>query len=263
MTVSLPMYAIHRADVERFWLKLRLLLSRRGLHDLPRRLSWPENLAEHWRQPEMLISQTCGYPLTSRLPDAAVIGAFHYDAPGCSGFYYRSLLITRAGDARQTLADYRGGVAACNSADSHSGYHILRYEVAKLAPENGFFRAVTFTGSHEQSLYALRAGKADIAAVDNVTYALLKRHKPTALDGVRIIGATTAAPGLPLITAPGVSAELMAALCGALEDIIDSPGGRSSCDALLITGFSRVTRADYDVITKMSDYAKRQGIAAL
>jgi hypothetical protein len=55
-----------------------------------------------------------------------VVGCFHYAAPGCEGFHYRSFLVVREEDRHLTLADFRGRRAVCNSADSQSGYNALR-----------------------------------------------------------------------------------------------------------------------------------------
>jgi hypothetical protein len=57
---------------------------------------WPqEALLSHWRSDALLLSQTCGFPLVTQLPDVQTVGCFHYSAPGCDGFHYRSLLVTR------------------------------------------------------------------------------------------------------------------------------------------------------------------------
>ena len=43
-------------------------------------------------------------------------------------------------------------------------------------------------------------GRADVCAVDCVTWALLARHRPSALHGLRVIALTEPMPGLPLVT---------------------------------------------------------------
>ncbi|WP_152613194.1 PhnD/SsuA/transferrin family substrate-binding protein, partial [Inquilinus limosus] len=91
-------------------------------------------------------------------------------------------------------------------------------------------------------------GEADIAAIDCVTYALLQRHRPGATAGLRVIGRTAPAPGLPFVTrrdAPDRTVEaLRAALCGALAD----PALAGARAALLIEGIEILGEADYDAI---------------
>jgi ABC-type phosphate/phosphonate transport system substrate-binding protein len=100
----------------------------------------PADLLSHWRQPDLLLSQTCGYPLVTLLPEVQTVGCFHYSAPGCEGIDYRSLLVARAADNARSLADFRGRRAICNSPDSQSGYNVLLKMVAPLAREGRFFR---------------------------------------------------------------------------------------------------------------------------
>jgi hypothetical protein len=99
----------------------------------------PADLLSHWRQPDLLLSQTCGYPLVTLLPEVQTVGCFHYSAPGCEGIDYRSLLVARAADNARSLADFRGRRAICNSPDSQSGYNVLLKMVAPLAREGRFF----------------------------------------------------------------------------------------------------------------------------
>ena len=165
--LAFPMYAINRADTDALWRAVQHLLAERGV---PVSEGVPDDsLLAHWQQPGLVLSQTCGYPLMTQLPDVQVVGCFHYQAPGCEAFYYRSLLVTRAQKRSRTLADFRGRWAVCNSADSQSGYHALRKKVAPLAPDGHYFARTTFSGSHRQSLIDLKEGKGDIAAIDCVT----------------------------------------------------------------------------------------------
>lgn len=107
---------------------------------------------------------------------------------------------------------------------------------------------MTFSGSHRQSLIDLKEGKGDIAAIDCVTYALLQRHEPALLDGLAAIDSTPLTPGLPLITAHNTSPETLSALRDALNTLVNAPQYRDVCKAVLIGGFSVVTRQSYSVL---------------
>ncbi len=247
-SVSLPMYAINRADVDAQWQRLRRLLAGQGVAAAGLALSWPEDLAAHWQDPQLLLSQTCGYPFMTMLPDVQPVGCFHYDAPGCEGIGYRSFLLVRQRETGAELRDFRQRRAVCNSADSYSGYHALRAMTAPMAAGGHFFSQIIFSGGHEQSLIALQREEADIAAVDCVTYALLQRHRPERIRGLKTIGRTPLAPGLPLITQRHTSPATLAALRTALLGLVSAPEHREVCRAVLIKGFSPVSRRQYDVI---------------
>lgn len=124
--LAFPMYAVNDEDTQALWRAVRQLLAARGVVEEDT-LSYqvPEDLLTHWRHPALLLSQTCGYPLMTRLPAVQTVGCFHYSAPGCEGRNYRSLLAVREVDGGQTLADFRGRRVACNSPDSQSGYNVL------------------------------------------------------------------------------------------------------------------------------------------
>ncbi|WP_213989460.1 PhnD/SsuA/transferrin family substrate-binding protein [Sodalis sp. dw_96] len=246
--VSLPMYAVNRADVDAQWQQLRLLLAEQGLPVADLSLQWPEDLVDHWRDPRLLLSQTCGYPLMNLLPNVQPVGCFHYDAPGCEGIGYRSLILARRREKGSTLGDFRQRRAVSNGADSYSGYHALEGMVKPLMGGGAFFSEVIFSGGHEQSLLALQREEADIAAVDCVTYALLQRHRPERIRGLKVIGQTPLCPGLPLITQQHTPPATLAALRTALLSLASKPEYRAVCRAVLITGFSPVSRKRYDVI---------------
>ena len=155
--MTFPMYAIHRQQTQALWQAVQSLLAERGVMvagDPP--ADDPEDLLAHWRQPRLLLSQTCGYPLVTQLPEVQTVGCFHYAAPGCEGRRYRSLLVVREADSHRMLGDFFGRRAACNAEHSQSGYNVLRKMVAPLSREGRFFSAVVFSGSHRQSLRELQ-----------------------------------------------------------------------------------------------------------
>ncbi|HDJ1463043.1 TPA: PhnD/SsuA/transferrin family substrate-binding protein, partial [Serratia rubidaea] len=227
--------------------------------EAPETLSWPQDLARHWRQPDLLLSQTCGYPLVAYLPQVQVIGTYHYRVEGCNGPNYSSWLVVREDDPGERLADFRGRTAAYNSTDSQSGYNSLRALIAPLAQDGRFFGKALASGAHYQSLKMIQRGEADIAAIDSVSLELLRRAQPEALHGVKIIGRTASVPGLPLITAAGTSQGQVEILRAAANEMVSDPAS----DSLLIGDFSLVPRADYQVIAELERQAAAAGVTAL
>ncbi|QOV65172.1 phosphate/phosphite/phosphonate ABC transporter substrate-binding protein [Kosakonia pseudosacchari] len=260
--IALPMYNIAQPETAALGEALCELLAARGL---PAQQMWPQSdLLAHWQGDDVLLSQTCGYPLMTQLPDVQLVGCFHYLAPGCEGFCYRSLLVTRDEERGTSLADFRGRRAVCNSADSQSGYNVLRYLVSRLPGEGRFFaEAPQFSGSHRQSLLALHNRTADIAAIDCVTYALLQRLQPSLLRGLRVVAQSPLAPGLPLITAQQSSAATLASLREALQQLVSDARFHKTCAAALIGGFSVVTRQDYSLLLRWRDEAAARGVTQL
>jgi len=253
--LALPMYAIHPPATRALMQAVVTLLAQRGVAAQP---VWPDTLLSHWQDDQLLLSQTCGYPLVSLLPGVQLVGTFHYQAPGCTGRNYRSWLVAR--DKQATLTDFNGQRAVANSLDSHSGYNALRFVAAR---QGVTFSQLLLSGGHRQSLAALRDSQADIAAIDCVSWALLARYAPDALRGLHIIGETPAAPGLPLITAASTSAARLKTLRTAMHQLVSEPAWRSVCDDNLISGFSPVQRDDYQDVLAWEQQAAALGVTRL
>lgn len=223
-------------------------------------------LMPHWRREDLLLSQTCGFPyrMLGLAGDVHLIATPLFDAPGCEGPRYRSVLIVSQQAHERgatTLAACRSLRAACNSADSHSGMNALRHAVAPHAPDGRFFSSVQWTGSHAATLRALASGAADVGAIDCVTLALLRDAHPEPLRDLHTIGMTTSAPGLPLIASRALGEHEAEALRDALDTAHAANPDRSR--TLRLRGFARLTGAAYAEIEEMARDAARRGYPEL
>ncbi len=263
---SLPMYDLPRirAATDAWWRGIAGHLRRLGMAAVPDRLTRNTDASASWRDPGLLFSQTCGYPLTHALAGRVqVVATPIYGAPGMEGPRYASALVT--GDRRKatSLREFRGGVCAINSADSHSGCHVLRHMLAPIAAGRPFFARVIETGSHLRSLRAVAEGKADLCAVDCVTHALLARHVPNALEGTHVFDFSPTAPGLPYITAARTSARDLDCLREALSQAIADPALAAVRATLLIAGIAVLPANAYDEIREMAAASSAAGYPAL
>ena len=258
------MYLANRPAVADLWDLLRRSLADAGLQRLPLDLSWPQDLHAHWLEPDLLLSQTCGYPFTDDLAGKVqLMGAFAYDAPQCSGIACRSVLVARAEHGRLGLEGFRGLRAAFNAANSQSGYNAFRAMVAPLATQGRFFASALETGTHVASVAAVREGRADLAAIDCVTYTALARYTPQATEDLSIVATTEAYPGLPLITAKGTSAYEIALLQSAVHALLASAEAAPTLQALNIVGFEMPQASVYQRCVDMRESAQSRGYPLL
>jgi ABC-type phosphate/phosphonate transport system substrate-binding protein len=263
-SVALPMYLSKRQAVVSLWDVLQTSLQQAGCAGVPQALDWPEDLLAHWRDPQLLLGQTCGYPLTHALAGAVqLVGVFRYNAPGCDGIFCRSQLVARSEDAERTLADFRGMRVAFNSNDSQSGYNALRAAVAPLALHGRFFAEALATSGHAASMAAVQQGRADIAAIDCVTLDGLRRNLPQTVAGLCTIGQTPAYPGLPLITGQSTSAGELRVLREALAALVRDPAAADALAALGIVGFQTLPLETYQVCIAMRLQAQALGYPEL
>lgn len=191
-----------------------------------------------WQDPALVLGQTCGYPFRARLHGrVTLVGTPDYGVPGCPPGHYCSVYVVRADDPRGTVEAFDGAVLAYNDALSQSGWAAPGNDAARRGIA---FRTGPQTGAHVQSARAVAEGRADIAALDAVTWALLTENG-LAPAGLRVLGHTTPTPGLPCIAGPGAdAAATFDAVAGAIAAL---PAAARA--TLHLRGIVRVPAADY------------------
>ncbi|MCB2129832.1 MAG: PhnD/SsuA/transferrin family substrate-binding protein [Rhodobacteraceae bacterium] len=197
MIASLTMYDWPELGPEhdRLWGHIRAALADEGLNG-PEALTRGGDVWRHWRDPGLILGQTCGMPYRTRLyPHVRLVGTLDYGLPDTAPGYYYSHLIARADDPR-TLDALVGGTLAFNGQDSQSGWAAPQNHVAPRR-----FDTILETGAHRESARAVADGRADIAAIDAVTWRLIVTHLPGVAERLRTVAFTEPTPGLPLVTA--------------------------------------------------------------
>jgi ABC-type phosphate/phosphonate transport system substrate-binding protein len=264
MIAALPMYLPACEQVENLWQALASLLRESTDLPLPPSLVWPVDYHAHWQEPELLISQTCGFPLSTQLRDKVqVLGAFAYGAPGADGVLCHSQLICRQDDERTSLTEFAGSTLAFNATDSQSGYNALRALIAVNSDLRPFFGAAIETGSHGKSIASVSSGKADMASVDCVTLALWQRGNPELAKEVRVFDQTAPYPGLPLITSLATTPVVLSSLRIALAQLACESRFETVRAPLLIRGFKPLELADYAACLEMQAQAAQRGLTTL
>jgi ABC-type phosphate/phosphonate transport system substrate-binding protein len=234
MQASLPMYdfAEIRTATDGFWALIAQCLK----SDI--KLTRNENWSALWHSPDLLFSQTCGYPFTHEfVGKLTYIGTPHYDADGCEGPLYRSIIFARK---PQPIEEFKTSVCASNSHDSMSG--MLALKLIFNQPDLG---RCLITGSHAASLAAVQSSLADICAIDCVTAALLRRHRPQTFEGLVEITRSPLVPALPFVTRAGPVNELRQALSMAVRS--------NAAKILLLNGFSILPDRAYNQILDLEE----------
>ncbi len=236
---SLPMYNLPEMRVAntRLWEALRGLLIEHGLSDPPQTLVFDRGPVPERIEPELLFSQTCGFPLETVFRGQAIrLGTPVYDAPGCDGPTHCAFFVVPEGSPAQTLADVKGGVFLLNSPVSNSGMNLPRRALAEIAGGQAFFGGVVETGGHPASLARMLAGEGDVASIDCVTYAFWRRYRPEAAMRVRIIGQTPRSPAIPFVTSVATPPPIVEILRDALRRVATEPRYAAVRAGLMISG---------------------------
>jgi ABC-type phosphate/phosphonate transport system substrate-binding protein len=265
MLASFGMYDFPeiRAATDRWWGGIASALRRAGVEAVPDALTRDPDM-DVCRSPELLLSQTCGYPLTHELAGLVeLVATPAYSADGCSGSDYCSLIVVSESNPAVSLENLRGAVCVYSRRHSHSGYNALRAAVAPLAGGAVFFSRAVESGGHPVSIEFVASGRADVCAVDCVTHALIAKYRPAALTGTRVLGATERAPGLPYITRAGVDDDYMKRLRDGLNEAFADPKLTDTRATLLLTGMQVLDYDAYRRIDDLEDSARAAGYAEI
>ncbi len=208
---------------------------------LPRKLARSTDPSKLWLSENQFVSQTCGWPLVTRLGDSVrVVGTFRHTTPESASHFYRSVVVGRVDG---TPFDFQDSVAAVNELDSLSG--LISLIAAIHGPQETWRGDLKISGSHAESVRMLSRGEADIASIDSVTLAHLRRIDPKAIDSLFVICNGPLVPCLPIIAHRSVSDLQMIELRQALSESTRDPSIASATSALFIGGFDALELEDY------------------
>jgi ABC-type phosphate/phosphonate transport system substrate-binding protein len=261
MYVDPPQLAI---ATEEFWGVIRGRLVEEGMTDIRPALDKTLHHNAAWLEPDMLLSQTCGLPYVKQMRGAVrLVATPVYDDPGCDGPTTVSFIIVRVDAPVGRLEELKGSRAAINEPGSNSGANLFRSAIAPFAGGGAFFSSVTETGSHSASIAAVAEGRADVAAIDCVTFGNIRRFDPDRLNNIRVIAETERGPGLPFVTGPRTTDEELATLRKILGEVADAPSLADVRDALSLRRFDILTDADYDRLAAIEEQAAALGYPAI
>lgn len=224
--LGLPMY-LNTATTDKYYTALlqclALELKRVGVQDDFEIITqFPKDLYAWWLNPDVLFTQSCGYPYITQLQDKVqLIGTPCFDLDGCESATYHSVFISHADQPWTSLAATKNARVVINQQDSNSGMNILRAEILKLITDNApFFSSVQYSDSHMNSLKMIQQKQADIASIDCVTLAYTQQYAPELCKNIHLIGRSPQTSALPFIASAQVSIALKNTLILALKNVL-------------------------------------------
>ena len=228
-----------REHTDAFWVGFQ------GHAGLSSPLDRVSHYSDPWRDPNLVFSQTCGYPFTHEFKGLlSYVATPHYVCAGCNDATYSSFIFAREATP---LHEFRGKIPAINAMDSMSGMLALKLVFAPCVTGGEFFERAHLTGGHLNSLQAVREGRADVCAVDAVCVALAQKYRPQDLEGLVMIAQSPMVPSLPFVTRSRSPDQLRVALGKTFAD----PALKTAREALLMYGFSNLGAGAYDRITNL------------
>lgn len=240
------------------WSGIARHLRRLGVDRVPDRLRRDDDCRAVWADPDLLLSQACGYDVLydSRQLLRPVVTPI-YTLPGCRGPRYASEIVVRADSPFRDLASLRGTRIAVNEACSHSGCNAPRPLFAGLATDGRYFGSVRETGSHTKSVVELQRGRCDAACVDTVVLGLMRDLGQRRVQELRTLAVTGPALAPPYVTSRHTPRRLVTALREALFAAAADPALAACRQQLRIGGFRACTLADYGELRRFEAPALR------
>jgi ABC-type phosphate/phosphonate transport system substrate-binding protein len=250
---SLPMYdwpEVQWAN-DALWGAIAERLRAGGLA-APEKLERGRGREEVWLDRNLLLSQTCAWPYITRLKDKVrLVGTPQYDVDGAADGFYSSFLVTRAAEPGDSLAAFRSRRFAVNGRDSLSGYVALRSAMQAEGLAEGDVAWVE-TGSHRESVRAVAAGRAELASIDCVCWALAGQHEAEAVQTLRVINRTPLRPGLPMITSGAADDVTLAALRAAVKDALAGEDTLAARQALFLAAIALIEEQEYGALAHLA-----------
>jgi ABC-type phosphate/phosphonate transport system substrate-binding protein len=245
MTIaSLAMYpfAAQRPAYDRLWDGVRARLS----FEAPT-LDWDLDPLAACRRDDLLLGQTCGWPLVTELASTVrVVGTFDCDVDGAFDGTYRSVLVSGTGDALDVILHRPDLRVGANAPDSLSGWISLRSAAATAGVS---LDEIEWTGAHAASVEALRDGRVHLAAIDAVSWV----HLGGTGTGLSVVGHGPRIPCLPLVTSGSSPDSIVEALRGALGETVHDPAMAETCATLKIRDFLARDLADYQGLSELAE----------
>jgi phosphonate transport system substrate-binding protein len=176
--------------------------------------------------------------------------AIELDKNGAKGYY--GILITKKNSGITTVeaAINNGKSFAFTDPNSTSGClvpSVLFYRDLKTSPEK-LFKEVSFSGSHGASILAVKNGKIEVAATNNIDLNRMIEKGAVSRDDFNFIWRSELIPGAPMCGRKDLPESLKAAFTGALMSFNFDKAG---IEKLQNGGYAPVDDKNYDVIRYM------------
>ena len=140
-------------------------------------------LSEKGATGELFLGQVCGWPVVQQPNYFKILAIPHYNAKGCDGFFYSSVIITHSDNHEHYSLndiiniDSHKYIVAMNSRNSCSGCLLFAATLGKNVMKK-LSKNILWTGSHINSIEAISTRRADFASIDCVTFELIRKNRP-------------------------------------------------------------------------------------
>ncbi len=151
---------------------------------------------------------------------------------------YQAYLIVNKNSSIEDLEGLRGGVFAMTDPASNTGAMVPLYWLAKMGEKpDTFFKNVTFTYSHDNSILAVAKSLVDGASVDGMIWEYYNARNPIYTSQTRVIKKSISFGSPPFVASKYLAAGIKEEARDLLLNMHKDPKGRSILKELMIDCF--------------------------
>jgi phosphonate transport system substrate-binding protein len=169
---------------------------------------------------------------------------------------YHGLIFVRKGGGIRTARDMKGKRFAFVDKATTAGYLLpLEYFHHHGIPEyKGYLKEAYFTGTHEDAVYDVLNGKADIGAAKNTVFHRLAKEDPRIGKELIVLARSPDVPENALALRKDLEAPVRSRLKNALLDMHMDPDGKQVLERFGALRFIETTDEDYAVVVKYAEH---------
>jgi len=263
--VNARMYALTPAAAES-WSQLFDWVGRRaGLPLAPVAHPPPLPLDTLWARRDLAAVFVCGYPFATMRPQPALVAApIPDDADHGGRALYWSDIVCRADAPFRRLDDAFGARFGWTVRHSQSGFNAPRHLFAPYAATRDgrlFGQVVGDLVTPRRVIEAVLSGEIDLGPLDSYCHAILRRHEPGLMAGLRVLARTASAPTPPLVATQNLEPTALDALRRAFGEVGAAAELADVRRELCLLGFDLPDASDYETQLRMAREAEAMGYA--
>jgi len=166
--------------------------------------------------------------------------------------FYQSYLIVNKNSSIEKIEDLRNGVFAMTDPASNTGAMVPLYWLSKIGekPET-FFKNITYTYSHDNSILAVARSLVDGAAVDGIIWEYYNARNPTKTSQTRVIKKSIPFGSPPFVASKYLGSNIKEKAQDLLLNMHQDPKGRPILKELMIDRFVPPKDAWYQPIREI------------
>jgi phosphate/phosphite/phosphonate ABC transporter binding protein len=165
---------------------------------------------------------------------------------------YQAYLIVNKNSAIENLEGLRGGVFAMTDPASNTGAMVPLYWLAKMGEKpDTFFKNVTYTYSHDNSILAVAKSLVDGAAVDGMIWEYYNARNSIYTSQTRVIKKSISFGSPPFVASKSLAPEIKEKARDLLLRMHKDPKGRSILRELMIDRFISPKDTWYQPVREM------------